>query len=166
MCSCCWNPFSETIWISRPSRIQETPRPTTTDQWNPFQGSRSSLAGTRLRTDSTGRVSVAVTPTPFLARLRRRDVDRKRRRAVRETDQKNGRNVQRTSRRGRGGSGGDEGLEADRQGGRRPLGEHVDVVDAEARGGHEVEVAAEVAVAHVGGRVRAGQLVPGRAQVT
>src|SRR4051794_39965492 len=43
-------PFCETIWISSPSRIHETPSPTTTIQWNRAHGNRSSLAGTRLLT--------------------------------------------------------------------------------------------------------------------
>src|SRR6476661_731819 len=43
-----WNPDSDTIWISRPSRIHDTPSPKTTDQWNFVHGSRSMRAGTRL----------------------------------------------------------------------------------------------------------------------
>src|SRR4051795_10690827 len=43
-------PFCDTIWISSPSRIHETPSPTTTIQWNRAHGNRSSLAGTRLLT--------------------------------------------------------------------------------------------------------------------
>src|SRR3954469_18302154 len=39
-----------TIWISRPSRIHETPRPMTINQWNLVHGNRSIRAGTRLRT--------------------------------------------------------------------------------------------------------------------
>src|SRR4051794_14127479 len=43
-------PFCETIWISSPSRIHETPSPTTIIQWNLAHGNRSSLAGMRLLT--------------------------------------------------------------------------------------------------------------------
>src|SRR5690242_10637027 len=43
-----WKPDSDTIWISSPSRIHETPSPKTTDQWNLVHGSRSMRAGTRL----------------------------------------------------------------------------------------------------------------------
>src|SRR6478672_9669623 len=43
-----WKPDSDTIWISSPSRIHDTPSPRTTDQWNFVHGSRSMRAGTRL----------------------------------------------------------------------------------------------------------------------
>src|SRR4051794_34293981 len=43
-----WYPAAATIWISSPSRIHETPRPTTTDQWKRVHGRRSIRAGTRL----------------------------------------------------------------------------------------------------------------------
>jgi hypothetical protein len=43
------NAFAETIWISRPSRIQAVPSPTTTVQWNRVHGNRSIRAGMRLR---------------------------------------------------------------------------------------------------------------------
>ena len=43
-----WKPAEATIWISRPSSTHENPRPTTIDQWNFVQGSRSIRAGTRL----------------------------------------------------------------------------------------------------------------------
>src|SRR6476469_9720298 len=68
---------SETIWISSPSRIHDTPSPTTTSQWNLVHGSRSIRAGTRLRTVVPSAVAViggsslsAVTDVrPFYARL-------------------------------------------------------------------------------------------------
>src|SRR4051794_12114055 len=50
----CWKPADATSWISSPSRIHDTPRPTTTIQWNLVHGRRSSRAGIRLRTASGG----------------------------------------------------------------------------------------------------------------
>jgi hypothetical protein len=48
----CWKPADATSWISSPSRIYDTPRPTTTIQWNLAQGNRSIRAGIRLLTTS------------------------------------------------------------------------------------------------------------------
>src|SRR3954468_7738958 len=58
-------PFCDTIWISSPSRIHETPSPTTTIQWNRAHGNRSSLAGTRLLTVLTARDAVLDMPRRY-----------------------------------------------------------------------------------------------------
>src|ERR1700712_5578340 len=59
-----WNPATETNWTSSPSRIHDTPRPTTTVQWNLVQGSRSIRAGTRLVTGVTVAFDVVVMCPP------------------------------------------------------------------------------------------------------
>ncbi len=62
-----WKPDSDTIWISSPSRIQDTPSPKTTDQWNFVHGSRSMRAGTRLLMAPSVRCATAsLIPTPSI----------------------------------------------------------------------------------------------------
>src|SRR5215472_8053396 len=49
-CGSCSTPLTAPLRVtSRPSSVQVTPSATTMSQWNPLQGSRSNLAGTKVR---------------------------------------------------------------------------------------------------------------------
>ncbi len=63
-------PDAETSWISMPSKIQLTPSPSTTIQWNLAQGRRSMRAGTRLRTGRSPAVAAGIRALLLLAFLR------------------------------------------------------------------------------------------------